>query len=158
MNEFLELVTERPDETLIGKSIFCPYCGTEEVQTFGTRSTLVGYVGIDRNHTHTECKCSKCHKEFTWETKGFDRVWVTSKEGKVLMGIPYCFEGYVYTCKHCGGDVVRKHFNVEDDSPALGGLSFTVNDGESVEHQYHVFECTECGEKIKTENYYYSVP
>ena len=157
MNEFLELVTERPDETLVGKSIFCPYCGSEEVQTFGTRSTLVGYLGIDRNHTWTECRCSKCNGKFTWETKGFDQVWVTAENGKILMGIPYCFENYIYTCKHCGGDVYRKHFNIDDDEEATGGLSFSVKDGASVAHQYTIFECEDCGEKNKSENDQYDI-
>ena len=158
MNEFLELVTERPDETLIGKKIFCPYCGTEEVQTFGTRSTLVGYVGIDRNHTHTECKCSKCNKEFTWETTGFDRVWVTDPRGKVLLGIPRCFESYIYTCKHCGGDVLRKYYNVKDDKEVTS-ISFTVSsekDVPTIPHQYCVYECQKCDKKVKTSNERYN--
>jgi len=155
MNEFLELVTERPDPKLSKKGIFCPYCKSKEVQTFGTRSTLVGYFGVDRNHTWTECRCSKCQKEFTWETKGFDRVWVTDPNGKVLLGIPRCFEYYVYTCKHCGSDVKLKHFNIDDDKEATTGLSYSVVDGKSTPHQYHVFQCDGCGEKVKTENYYY---
>jgi len=155
MNEFLELVTERPDPKLNKKGIFCPYCKSKEVQTFGTRSTLVGYSGVDRNHTWTECRCRECQKEFTWETKGSDRVWVTDPDGKVLLGIPRCFERYTYTCKHCGGDVQLKHFNIEDDKEATTGLSYSVVDGKSTAHQYHVFQCDGCGEKVKTENYYY---
>lgn len=153
MNEFLELVTERPDETLIGKKIFCPYCGTEDVQTFGTRSTLVGYVGVDRNHTHTECKCSMCEKEFTWETKGFDRIWVTDPNGKVLAGIPYCFERYIYTCKHCCGDVELHHLDNETHEPAKC-LSWKLNDEGRKADFYNKFVCKSCGESIISENYY----
>lgn len=156
MNEFLELVTERHDEKLVGKEIFCPYCGSEEVETFGTRSTLVGYVGIDRNHTWTKCKCSKCQKEFTWETKGFDRVWVTDPDSKILMGIPWCFERYVYTCKHCGGDVTRQHFDNETNE-VTSFLSYDVRDGKSTPKFYTVFKCKDCGEKIQSENEYYRV-
>lgn len=165
MNEFLGLVTERHDEKLVGKEIFCPFCGSEEVQTFGTRSTLVGYLGVDRNHTWTECRCIKCQKEFTWETKGFDRVWVTDPNNKVLMGIPWCFEGYVYTCKHCGGDVVRVYFDAKTDEPLkpfeINGkpsgyvISYEMKDGVNTPRQYPVFKCKNCGEKIKSENEYY---
>ena len=162
MNEFLELVTERPNKKLWKKGIFCPYCKSKDVVTFGTSTTLVGFVGKNMNHTHTGCRCSKCNKEFTRETKGYDNVWFTDPYGKVLLGIPYCFEGYIYTCKHCGGDVIRTFFNVVDDKEAQhliindkdSGqiLSTEVKDGKSLRRQYPVFKCKQCGKEIKSEN------
>jgi len=32
MNEFLELVTERPDKTLYEKGLFCPYCESKNIR------------------------------------------------------------------------------------------------------------------------------
>jgi DNA-directed RNA polymerase subunit RPC12/RpoP len=164
MNEFLELVKEHPDPKLWKKGIFCPYCKSKDVQTFGTRTTLVGYFGKDLNHTHTECRCNKCNKEFTRETKGYDNVWFTDPRGKVLLGIPYCFEGYIYTCKHCGGDVIRVWYDVKTDEPLkpiqINGkdagfiLSTEVKDGKSIPRQYPVFRCKECGKEIKSTNDY----
>ena len=70
------------------------------------------------------------------------------------MGIPWCFEPYVYTCKHCGGDVKRQYFNVETNE-LTQILSTKIVDGKSVRQYYTVFSCTECNEKIKSENDYY---
>jgi len=163
MNEFLELVTERPDPKLWKKKIFCPYCKSKEIQQFGTSTTLVGYYGKDMNHTHTRCRCMKCNKNFTRETKGYDNVWYTATNGKVLLGIPYCFEGYIYTCKHCGGDVTRNWYDVatEQETPKIemGGslvqmLSTRVEDGKSIPRQYPVFRCKECGKEIRSTNDY----
>lgn len=163
MNEFLELVTERPDPKLWKKGVFCPYCKSKDVTTFGTRTTLVGYFGKDMNHTHTECRCNKCNKEFTRETKGYDNVWFTDPKGKVLLGIPHCFEGYIYTCKHCGGDVHRNWYEVATDKETptvdicgtpMQILSTEVKDGKSVRRQYPVFRCKQCGKEIKSTNDY----
>ena len=163
MNEFLKLVTERPDKKLWKKGVFCPYCKSKDVVTFGTSTTLVGYFGKNMNHTHTGCRCSKCNKEFTRETKGYDNVWFTDPHGKVLLGIPYCFEGYIYTCKHCGGDVVKVWFDVATDKETpiveINGslmqiLSTEVKDGKSIRRQYPVFKCKQCNKEIKSENDY----
>jgi hypothetical protein len=156
MNEFLELVTQRPDPKLWKKGTFCPYCKSKNVQSFGTMTTLVGYAGKDMNHTHERCRCTECNKEFTRETKGYDNVWFTDPDGKILLGIPYCFEHYVYTCKHCGGDVVHKFYNISDDKEAQF-VTVTVSSQKgipSVHHQYCVFECQQCHEKIRSENDY----
>jgi DNA-directed RNA polymerase subunit RPC12/RpoP len=156
MNEFLELVKERPDPELWKKDVFCPYCGEEKnIQNFGTRTTLVGYFGKNMNHTHTHCRCMKCNKEFTRETKGYDNVWFTAPDGKVLLGIPYCFEYYVYTCKHCGGDVKLHHFDNITKEPAKC-LSYKTDetDGKMKPQFYNVFKCESCGEEIVSENYY----
>jgi hypothetical protein len=153
MNEFLELVVERPDPLLWKRGQFCPFCNSENIQSFGTSSTLVGYFGEDMNHTWTKCKCNDCHKDFTIETKGRKNVWFTANS-KILLGIPYCFEGYVYTCKHCGGDVVRHHYNINDDKETTF-TSFTISNvvGEkAIPQQYCEFECKVCHEKIRTEN------
>jgi DNA-directed RNA polymerase subunit RPC12/RpoP len=164
MNEFLKLVKERPDKKLWKKGVFCPYCKSKDVQNFGTMTTLVGYFGKDLNHTHTRCKCNKCGKEFTKETKGYDNVWFTDPNGKVLLGIPYCFEYYVYTCKHCGGDVVKVWFDVATDEPTkpyktedgyeFVAISSEVKEGKSISRQYPVFRCKQCGKEIKSENEY----
>lgn len=149
MNEFLELVKERPDTKLWKKGIFCPYCKSKNVDNFGTISTLVGYIGKDMNHTHTKCRCNDCGKEFTRETKGYDNVWFTDLNGKVLLGIPYCFENYVYTCKHCGGDVIKLWFSIDTDGQLIP-LSSDVTDGNSIP----VFKCKQCGKEIRSENDY----
>jgi len=161
MNEFLKLVTQRPDKKLWKKGNFCPSCGSKSIATFGTRTTLVGYSGEDMNHTWTECQCNECSEYFTRETKGKKNVWFTDQNHKVLLGIPYCFEGYIYTCKYCGGDVIRTYFDVvtdkETEKHEIGGmqvriLSTEVKEGKSTPKQYPVFRCKQCGTEIKSEN------
>jgi DNA-directed RNA polymerase subunit RPC12/RpoP len=156
MNEFLELVTERPNPKLWKKGVFCPYCKSKDVTTFSTRSTLVGYSGKNMNHTHTECRCNKCNKEFTRETKGFDNVWFTASDGKVLLGIPYCFEYYVYTCKHCGGEVIVHHFDNQTNEECKYCLNYKTDeaDGKMKPQFYNKFICKSCGKEITSENYY----
>lgn len=154
MNEFLELVTERPEEKLWKEGLFCPYCNSEKIYTHSTTTTLVAYIGEDMNHVTTACTCGDCQKKFYRESKGRRRVWFTGDDHKVLRGIPYCFEFYVYTCKHCGGDVKVKHYNI-DDNNECNGLYYKLQDGVNVPQQYHQFECDNCKEKIISANYYY---
>lgn len=164
MNEFLELVKERPDPKLWKRGLFCPYCKSKNVDNLGTRSTLVGYIGKDLNHTHTYCRCQDCNNEFIRETKGFDNVWFTAPDGKVLLGIPYCFENYVYTCKHCGGDVIKIWYDINtneqlkpiviNDKETGFVLSSEVRDGKTIPKQYPVFRCKQCGKEIRSENDY----
>jgi hypothetical protein len=164
MNEFLKLVKERPNRKLWKKGVFCPYCNSKDVTISHTTTTLFGYTGKDMNHTHTYCHCNKCNKDFIRETCGFDNVWFTDHRGKVLLGIPYCFEDYIYTCKHCSGDVHRVWFDVATDKQIkpiiINGkeagvlLSFEVKDGKSIGKQYPVFKCKNCGKEIRSENDY----
>jgi DNA-directed RNA polymerase subunit RPC12/RpoP len=155
MNEFLELVKEHPDPKLWKKGVFCPYCKSKDVTTFGTRTTLVGYYGKNMNHTHTECRCNKCNKEFTRETKGYDNVWFTDPKSKILLGIPYCFERYRYSCKHCGGEVLVHHLdNVTHKECTCLSYKTDETDGKMKPQFYNVFRCESCGKEIKSENYY----
>jgi hypothetical protein len=155
MNEFLELVTERPEEKLWKQGLFCPYCNSEKIFTHGTSTTLVAYIGEDKNHTITSCTCGDCQKKFTRETKGKKCVWFAGADHKILRGIPYCFESYTYTCKHCGGDVQVNHYNKSDNKNSGGCMSFHQVDGKTVCDQYNQFECNTCHAKIITDNYYY---
>ena len=109
------------------------------------------------NHRCTECHCDDCHKDFTIESKGPRNVWFTDSNGKVLLGIPRCFESYVYTCKHCGGDVHRKYYDIKDDKELINtGLVYSMIDGKMTAQQYPVYVCSKCGEKIRSTNEYYS--
>jgi hypothetical protein len=112
---FLRLVTERHDPNLTRKHI-CPYCRRPNTVMGGvTTQTL---VGGPYNHFTTHCTCNFCHEDFIhhwreqgkhWKTGKIRRVhWYTDKSRKVLAGIPGCYEPYLWTCKHCGGDVAVK--------------------------------------------------
>ena len=152
MNEFLDLVTERPDKSLrpIEGLNKCPYCRYRKLTSFGTSSTLTG----GDNHQWTDYLCRDCLKSFVVEDKG-SNAWIVEKNtGKILRGIPTCFETYVYTCKHCGGDV-RRHYYKLDEDVYVDCLVTDIKDGKSIKRYRSVFKCDDCGEQVESENDYY---
>lgn len=152
-NEFLDLVTQRPDPTLDQQKPFCPFCNNESVHVIGRRTTLVGFDVIDTNHVWIHCSCKACNKSWIVEVKGDHsingyNVWYT-KDDKVLMGIPTCFESYIYTCRHCGGDVVRNYYD-------KGTRNETKYLSIGKEKSYDTFfSCTKCHAEVWCSNDYY---
>ena len=155
MNEFLKLVKERPNEKHWKSNYFCPYCNNKNIIFLNGSSTLVGYGGEDMNHTCTTYHCNDCNKNFIRETKGNKNVWFTNKNNKILLGIPYCFENYIYSCKYCNGNVHIKHLN-KNDNKECPCLTYVVSNEKLECLQYHMFECEKCHKNIISENYYYS--
>jgi predicted RNA-binding Zn-ribbon protein involved in translation (DUF1610 family) len=146
MNEFIEIVKERPNKKL--KSHKCPFCGKKGVQNFGTTTTLVG----GDNHTWTTCRCNKCGEEYTFETKGKNK-WVTQNR-KVKFGIPTCFESYIYTCNKCDGEVHREYLKLDSDEP-VKYLSTVLEDGKYVNKYRTIFKCKDCEQQVQSENDYF---
>jgi len=119
----------------------CPN-GCKAPQNLGsTMTTLVGYTdGVDRNHRWTDVECSKCHMHYTLESKAeskdLEHRWLT-KDGKILFGIPACFESYIYTCK-CGGDITKE-----------GSISTSkMVDGKWTTYYPRTFSCNKCDWKL----------
>jgi len=151
---FLTLVTERPDESLKIDEYFCPYCESEDVSTKCNGMTCVGGGG-DANHVWTSVDCHNCGKQSThehidyntWYTEGFRNNGVR----KIVRGIPSCFESYIYTCSHCGGDVTRNYLELDSDKP-VECLHKKPNVNGSWENQYRiVFKCESCKENITSD-------
>ena len=93
MNEFLELVKERPDRTLKLDETFCPFCCSTDIKEVEHIQTLLGGKPDPNHHWH-HCECNNCNEKFIKEHK-CTNVWYT-KDGKILAGIPNCFESYKY--------------------------------------------------------------
>ncbi len=148
MNEFLEIVTQRPEH--LSKSAICPYCNKTATET-GSEQTL---VGDDKyNHFWIRCHCSSCARDFSIEHKG-GNVWIVSDHKKVLKGIPTCWETYVYTCGKCNGDVYRRHVDKVSHQP-LNSVVTVIGDDE--QNWVAEFKCDQCGVAAYSENeYYYS--
>ena len=118
-NTFLDIVTQRDDPTIDRDNPTCPYCQSTNVTDNGGSTTLVGGY---YNHIHHDCRCNDCKERFMLEIKEQGKrddyiAWYTDKDGKILGGIPGCFESYTYTCSKCGGDVHRHQLEIDSDTP-----------------------------------------
>lgn len=155
-HNFLRLVKDRNDPNL-GKPAQCPKC-KGRIASRGSSTTL---VGGRRNHIHHEYQCLDCGFRFTHETKEngrdprYDVSWYTTASDRVLVnlvggekysiklvkviaGIPGCCSAYVWTCRHCGGDVVVKTFTDGNES------GMTIQDPDQPHRTVYRFECQEC--------------
>lgn len=152
MNEFLELVTQRPDYSLTMEHE-CPYCCSDNILDQGYETTLLGGGG---NHRWYHCKCNNCNETFVHEIKenyghteeeqlNGARHWYT-KDNKVLKGIPACVESYIYTCKHCGGDVQREYINNDGNNTTC----ITYIGGKI--QQKIIFKCINCNMSVESTN------
>ena len=150
-NAFLDIVKERPDWSIKSKPI-CPFCKSKNVKKGGNLTTL---VAGKYNHIWNKCECNKCHKTFTMETKERGNLkpirWYT-KDGKILKGIPGCFESYIYTCSKCGGNVVRKHLKPDSDEEATILSAGPDKNGVWIKHYRTFFHCEKCGIRVESEN------
>ncbi len=151
---FLRLVKERHDPTLTQEHV-CPYCGSENIKHGGGITTAMGGF---YNHTAYHCHCRDCGKGFDHHWKEEGKHWETGEvreihwyqntvTGKVLKGIPAAFTASVWTCKHCGGDVVVH------DLPNAGRFI----SGEP-ERDRHKFFCEGCERSALSVRYCYQLP
>jgi hypothetical protein len=154
-NAFLDIVKECPDWTIKKKPV-CPFCKSKNVEHGGASMTL---VGGKYNHLWTHCKCKKCNQEFTLEEKErglTKRVmrWYTQK-GKILRGIPGCFESYIYTCSKCGGEVHRTQLKLDSDEEATILSSGPDLNGVWKNNYRTIFRCDRCKVQVESENDHY---
>lgn len=146
---FLDLVIERPDSELKIDEYLCPYCNSTNVEATPQGQTLVADYGTDANHVWTGIQCNDCGKTCTHEHRSFNS-WYTDSRGKILRGIPSCFERYIYTCRHCGGDVVRKYLKLDSDEEVSCCSYGPDENGIWTPKQRTVFECHSCGESVES--------
>lgn len=121
-----EPITEKPSDRPT-----CPWCGSTDIEKSASYQTLVGGstdIDLDPNHHWGHYTCHSCKSLCIREFRS-GKVWYTLN-GKLLRGVPNCWESYVYKCK-CGGDVRRKDTN-----------------------DRFLFECASCKSSITTENDY----
>lgn len=154
MFPLFELVRERPIAERSSERPSCPYCQSRKLETASAFTTLVG--GGDRNdpdedpnHRHIEMRCLACWRRFMRELK-YANVWYTTTDSdvsKVLRGMPSCFEGYVYTCQHCGGDIQRRYTEMDGVEPVRGGLHYSAEHGAEFRT---FFDCMGCGRTAET--------
>ncbi len=155
-NAFLDIVTQKDDPKINRNKPKCPFCNSKKVNFQETSSTLVGGYN---NHIHYDCTCIKCKQSFEMEIAEKGRRnsyigWYT-KDGRVLGGIPGCFENYIYTCKKCGGDVKRHCFELNSDIPVKYLSSAPDKNGVWKDDYRNVFKCESCGIQIESKNSYF---
>lgn len=152
-----EIVAQTPLAELPTDAPHCPDCGgTDKLADKGVESTLVGWMGgdWDPNHKWHYFDCG-CGKSFIRETKTAN-VWYTRdrREGKVLLGMPSCFERYIYSCRACSGIVKRTYTNL-DGSPLKGSMLVTTKDGPQYRTAY---QCESCGHGGVVDSDYFRPP
>ena len=153
--DILDIVSNRPSNEKRKNAVVCPYCDSIDVSKYGTISTSVGYVGVDRNHKWTECYCNDCEKKFTRESKGPNSVWYVDKDKNILKGIPTCFEDYTYQCAKCGGEVKRSYFKVGTNEPVFSLTSGLDENGNWVKYYRTEYRCIKCGYGGEVKEDYY---
>ncbi|MFW5890946.1 MAG: hypothetical protein ACOCUI_01905 [bacterium] len=157
MKNFLDLVKERPDENLKIDEFICPFCDSTEVEKLGGHTTLVAGSG-DPNHVWTFLRCKKCGNKSTHEHIDYNTWYTLGIQGsKILKGIPSCFENYIYTCKFCNGEVVRKYYGKKSNKK-VKVLSTILNEetGEFEKQYKTVFECRDCKKSIESDVDYWT--
>lgn len=143
-NPLLDFVRQRPLRERASGKPKCPFCGGKEVAVGGHRQTLVGGgPGSDPNHHWYNCDCLDCQKSFVREVHD-GNVWYT-KDHAVLKGMPSCFESYIYSCKKCGGEVVRDYRQMDGKTEAK--ILCLDLDGP---HYRTFYRCGKCGLEIET--------
>jgi predicted nucleic-acid-binding Zn-ribbon protein len=137
---------------------FCPYCGSNNVDEKKGESTCVGYFGYwNLNHRWNSIICRDCGESCTREIKG-NNEWYTSNKDRslpgsvVIKGLPTCFENYTYKCK-CGGIIVRKYLNLDNDNDAK--VLSSKNDNGVWKKMYRIFfVCDKCGSHEMEDEYW----
>jgi hypothetical protein len=149
MKTFLPIVIERPDKSLKINEILCPKCKGSNIKIKDTSSTLVGgRKEDDVNHVINNCTCRQCKFNFQQQHR-HNNVWYTDKN-KILLGIPSCFESYIYTCKDCGGDVWRNYRGKNDEE-----VFTLISYADGTKNYKIIFECTLCGRSIESDIEYW---
>ena len=153
MNEFFNIIKERPDNSLLYSKVICPFCNSEDVHCYDEISTLAG----NNNHYGSYYNCNSCQKKFIREKK-LNNVWYTDlKTKQVLKGIPSCFEQYYYTCSKCEGKVYVKHLKLDSDDIVETMLTIFDKKVDKYIKQYRTFYiCEKCGLYTESENDFFN--
>jgi hypothetical protein len=145
MMDLFEIVAERPLAEVPTDAPTCPDCNRTPARETYREQTLLGWSGKgwSPNHTWSGLECG-CGAIFVREWKS-GNVWYTRErvEGRVLRGMPSCFERYTYTCAKCSGPV-RREYKQLDGSPLHGGL-LTTKDGPQYLAEYRCRVCNHGG-------------
>ncbi len=150
MKTFLDIVTEREDRSLKIDEIFCPFCKSTNILINDSLKTLLGgREEDDVNHVWTTCKCEECGEKFAHEHYE-NNTWYT-QDREVILGIPNCFEDYIYHCKFCGGNVKRYYVDKITNKPAK---SITIDSGGSKSYDV-IFRCDQCKAETVSEIEYW---
>ena|SRR3990167_812170 len=152
MEALLSFVLQKPiDEKPSADPVHCPDCGHSFPNRGIEGTTLIGggdgtWDG-DPNHTWTQYGGCCSLVSFTRQTKS-GNVWYTYNGGRVLRGMPNCFEGFIYTCAKCHGDVMRYYRELDGITPARS-ISYR---GDGLRYYRTVWCCSTCG--VSTETLY----
>lgn len=130
-------------ELTLNSEIFCPFgCPpTVEVESLGTRVTLVGYSGKDPNHHTTSGKCTSCNQSFTKEWRiSSNEIAYLDNDKRVLHGKPpsCCNTLYIYKCV-CGGDKVHSRHR------KWTGWVYDKSKERYIPRHAMFFKCQDCG-------------
>lgn len=101
-----ELITQTPMPHVLPTT--CIYCGSKEITEISHEETSIGWWGNrpDPNHHWRLFHCSSCNQDFLYQHSGCHGWYTEGRRGKSIKGVSGCYEPQIYTCKHCGGDVV----------------------------------------------------
>lgn len=132
--------------------IECPSCLSMDVHIAEEVTTLLGGPK-DNNHVWKTCICRSCIEKFTCESKNGYR-WITQYHGRVISGVPACFERYVLTCK-CGGDFKREYMNMDGVTPATC-LATRIDNGKAIREYRTFWNCEQCKTRIETDYDYWT--
>lgn len=152
---FLALIDTYPLRENIDSPPRCPSCLSEQSKETGFTQTLVGGAA---NHFWQYAECARCGLEYCREWKEHGEgvrpnVWYTRDRGRVVRGVPSCFEDYRYACAKCGETVRRAY--VDKATGIEGGTTsgYTHNvDGKWITTHRIVYRCDGCWASATIEN------
>lgn len=151
MSAPLSLVRERPLDERPSENPTCPFCRGRHLDRLDSRTTLLGggdrTIDGDPNHVWTTFRCHDCFQQFVRETKS-GNTWYT-RDGRVLRGLPSCFESYIYHCATCGGDVMRR--NVDKDGVEVMYLITDNVNGRPVRRYRTLYACAGCHAEVEVD-------
>lgn len=102
---FFEFVTNRRLEHPWNSH--CPICDKKS-EILSSATTLLGWSGRGPNPNHrTDYHYCEDRHEFQRHAKS-DNEWICHSNGLLILGVPNCFEPFIYHCAACGGQVMRK--------------------------------------------------
>lgn len=142
--DLFDIVANRPIEEDPDSAATCPVCATADVDKVESWTTLLG-GGPRINHVWTTYFCGHGHS-FVRETKG-DNTWYTQDQ-KVLLGMPSCFETYIYTCSKCAGPVRQTITDKDDTTREVHVRSYSYegegSERKQIRHFRIFFYCDDC--------------
>jgi predicted nucleic-acid-binding Zn-ribbon protein len=135
---------------------FCPYCGSKDIVEKEGETTCVGSLSYwNVNHRWYKVKCNSCGKSCTREIKTNNEWYTfctTNNETEIILGMPSCFESYIYKCK-CGGSIHRDYRELDSEESTKITLTSFIN-GKWVNQYRFFFVCDKCGDYEIEDDYW----